>query len=61
MRKNLIYLLLPLLLTSCSNSTFRVTPEFDIVKGETQFTSNLTLMYNSTYPDLKMSPAGINR
>ncbi len=61
MRKNLIYLLLPLLFASCGKRSFQVTPEFDIVTENVKFSSNLTLIYNSEQPDLKMSPAGIKK
>ncbi|MBK3519015.1 glycoside hydrolase family protein [Carboxylicivirga marina] len=58
MKKTLLYIVAIVLLASCSNKV-QVNEDFEIVKGNLKFGSELTLLFASEAPKLKMRPSGI--
>jgi len=58
MKRNLLYIVAIVLLVSCGDKV-QVNSDFEIVKADYVFSSNVTLLYASETPQLKMRPSGI--
>ncbi|WP_430813845.1 hypothetical protein [Carboxylicivirga sp. RSCT41] len=58
MKKILLYSLAFVLLISCGDKV-KVNSDFEIVKGDLKFESELTLLFATETPKLKMRPSGI--